>query len=141
MIRKASAIWRGTAKEGKGHFTTTSGVLDQTPYTFRTRFDDQPGTNPEELVAAAHAGCIAMALALQLQQQGYHPNELKVEAAVTLEKEGDGFSITQSALTLEAQVPGIEREVFEKLAYSAKSGCPISKLLKTEILLNWALVT
>ena len=104
MIRKASAIWRGTGRAGNGNLSTDSGVLANTPYSFRTRFENENGTNPEELIAAAHAGCFTMALAFGLQSGGYTPTELTTEAAVTLEPEGKGFRITRSALTLRAQV-------------------------------------
>jgi osmotically inducible protein OsmC len=136
MIRKANAVWRGTGRDGDGDLSTPSGVLAATPYSFRTRFEDQPGTNPEELIAAAHAGCFTMALAFQLQTAGFTPRELRTEAAVTLEKEGDGFRISRSALTLEADVPGLERARFDELAAAAEKGCPVSKVLKAEITLD-----
>src|SRR5919112_4077152 len=115
MIRKARAVWRGTGRDGAGHLTTDSGVLRESPYTFRTRFESEPGTNPEELIAAAHAGCFTMALAFQLQGAGFTPNELATECAVSLEKEAQGFKITKSALTLRANVPNIDRSKFEEL--------------------------
>lgn len=137
MIRKASAVWRGTGRDGVGDLTTGSGVLSKTPYSYRTRFEDEPGTNPEELIAAAHAGCFAMALAFQLQQAGLAPEELAVEAAVSLDPaEGGGFTITRSALTLRATVPGIDQARFDDLARTAKDACPVSKLLKAEITLQ-----
>lgn len=139
MIRKANAVWRGTGKEGRGEMTSASGVLSNTPYSFRTRFEDQPGTNPEELIAAAHAGCFAMALAFQLQGAGFEPEELAAEAAVSLEKDGEGFRISRSALTLRARVPNIERARFEELANTAKANCPVSKVLNAEISLDWEL--
>src|SRR3954470_23160908 len=129
MIRKAKAVWRGTGRAGNGHLSTDSGVLAETPYSFKTRFENEKGTNPEELIAAAHAGCFTMALAFQLQGAGYTPTELSTEAAVTLEKEGQGFRISKSALTLRAQVPGIERDKFEELARTAEKNCPVSKVL------------
>src|SRR5260370_10755733 len=98
MIRKAHAVWRGTGRDGTGELTTDSGVLSHTPYSFKTRFESEPGTNPEELIAAAHAGCFTMALAFQLQAAGFNPTELSTEAAVTLEQEGTGFKISRSAL-------------------------------------------
>src|SRR5277367_6547810 len=107
MIRKAKAVWQGTGRAGTGHLSTDSGVLAETPYSFKTRFESEPGTNPEELIAAAHAGCFTMALAFQLQAAGHTPTELVTEAAVTLEPEGQGFRISQSALTLHAQIPNI----------------------------------
>ncbi len=139
MIRKASAVWRGTGKAGKGTLSSDSGVLSATPYSFRTRFEDEKGTNPEELIAAAHAGCFAMALAFQLQNAGFDPTELQAEAAVSLEKDGEGFRITRSALKLKAQVPNIEREKFEELARNAEKNCPVSKALNAEITLDWGL--
>src|SRR6478736_8672333 len=108
MIRKARAVWHGTGRAGSGQLTTDSGVLDATPYSFKTRFESEKGTNPEELIAAAHAGCFTMALAFQLQGAGFTPTELTTEAAVSLEPEGQGFRITRSALTLNAKVPNID---------------------------------
>ena len=136
MIRKARAAWRGTGKEGDGDLTSDSGVLSETPYSFKTRFENQKGTNPEELIAAAHAGCFTMALAFQLQAAGYTPTELSTEAAVTLEPEGQGFKISKSALTLVADVPGLDQETFDKLAMAAETGCPVSKVLNAEITLD-----
>ena len=136
MIRKANAVWRGTGRDGDGDLTTASGVLKATPYSFRTRFEEQPGTNPEELIAAAHAGCFTMALAFQLQAAGHTPTELRTEAAVSLEKDGEGFRISRSALTLEADVPGLDQRSFEELARKAETGCPFSKLLNAEITLD-----
>ncbi len=136
MIRKANAVWRGTGRDGNGELSSASGVLSSTPYSFRTRFEDQPGTNPEELIAAAHAGCFTMALAFQLQAAGFTPTELRTEAAVTLEKDGDGFKISRSALTLEAQIPGIDQAKFDELARAAEKGCPVSKVLNAEITLS-----
>ena len=125
MVRKGRAVWRGTGKDGTGDLTTDSGVLSHTPYSFKTRFESEPGTNPEELIAAAHAGCFTMALAFQLQGAGFTPMELATEAAVLLEKEGQGFRISKSALTLRAQVPGIARDKFEELARTAEKNCPV----------------
>jgi osmotically inducible protein OsmC len=135
-VRKARAVWQGTGKDGTGHITTDSGVLSSTPYSFRTRFEDEKGTNPEELIVAAHAGCFTMALAFQLQAAGFSATELSTEAAVTLEKDGSGFKVSKSALTLRAQIPGIEKSKFDELAKAAEEGCPISKLLKAEITLD-----
>src|SRR3954469_2649546 len=115
MIRKAKAVWHGTGRAGSGQLTSDSGVLDATPYSFKTRFESEKGTNPEELIAAAHAGCFTMALAFGLQAAGFNPTELSTEAAVTLEKEGQGFKISKSALTLKGQLPGIDRGKFEEL--------------------------
>jgi osmotically inducible protein OsmC len=139
MVRKARALWRGTGKDGNGTLTTDSGVLSATPYSFKTRFENEKGTNPEELIAAAHAGCFTMALAFQLQGAGFAPTELATEAAVTLEKEGQGFKISKSALTLKGQVPGIDRGKFEELARAAEKNCPVSKVLNAEITLDWNL--
>ncbi|HEU4518434.1 MAG TPA: OsmC family protein [Microvirga sp.] len=139
MIRKARAVWQGTGKDGKGLLTTDSGILSDTPYTFKTRFESDPGTNPEELIAAAHAGCFSMALAFQLQGAGFTPTELATEAAVTLVPEGGGFKISKSALTLQAKVPNIDRAKFEELARAAEKNCPVSKVLNAEITMDFTL--
>jgi osmotically inducible protein OsmC len=136
MIRKARAVWRGTGRDGEGELSTDSGVLEATPYSYRTRFENQPGTNPEELIAAAHAGCFTMALAFQLQAAGFTPTELSTEAAVSLDPEGQGFRISKSALTLRAQVPGLDRAKFDELAEIAEKNCPVSKVLNAEITLD-----
>src|SRR6201987_695997 len=137
MIRKAKAVWRCTGRAGSGNLSTDSGVLDNTPYSYKTRFENEQGTNPEELIAAAHAGCFTMALAFGLQLAGFKPTELTTEAAVTLERDGaQGFSISRSALTLRAQVPGISEEKFASLAHDAERNCPVSKGLKAEITLD-----
>jgi len=136
MIRKARAVWRGTGRDGDGDLTTDSGVLAETPYSFKTRFENEKGTNPEELIAAAHAGCFTMALAFQLQLAGYAPTELSTQAAVSLDPEGQGFKISRSALTLTAEVPGLDRETFDKLAEAAEKNCPVSKLFNAEITLE-----
>ncbi|MDB5480632.1 MAG: OsmC family peroxiredoxin [Caulobacteraceae bacterium] len=140
MIRKAKAVWRGTGREGDGDLSTDSGVLAQTPYSYRTRFENEKGTNPEELIAAAHAGCFTMALAFQLQTAGYTPTELTTEAAVSLEPEGQGFSIKRSALTLRASVPMLDEATFKQLAEAAEKNCPVSKVLRAEITLDAKLV-
>ena len=136
MIRKAKAMWRGTGRAGKGELSSDSGVLSATPYSFKTRFENEKGTNPEELIAAAHAGCFTMALAFALERAGYSPAELATEAAVTLEQEGQGFKISRSALTLRARVPNLDAESFSRLAGDAEKNCPVSKLLKAEITLD-----
>jgi osmotically inducible protein OsmC len=136
MIRKAKAVWRGTGKDGTGKLTSDSGVLSNTPYSAKMRFDSEPGTNPEELIAAAHSGCFAMALAFQLSNAGFEPTELEVEAAVSLTPQNPGFKIDRSALTLRAVVPGIDRAKFDELAANAKAGCPVSKVLNAEITLD-----
>jgi lipoyl-dependent peroxiredoxin len=140
MIRKAKAVWRGTGRAGNGNLSTDSGVLADTPYSFRTRFESEKGTNPEELIAAAHAGCFTMALAFGLQGAGYTPTELATEAAVTLEPEGKGFRISRSALTLRAKVPNIEEAKLAEMANDAEKNCPVSKVLKAEITLDAKLV-
>jgi osmotically inducible protein OsmC len=136
MIRKAHAHWRGTGRDGQGELTTDSGVLSDTPYSFKTRFESAPGTNPEELIAAAHAGCFTMALAFALQGAGFTPDDLTTEAAVTLEPEGQGFRISKSALTLKAKVPGLDQAQFDAFAQGAEKNCPISKVLNAEITLD-----
>src|SRR5689334_20254492 len=136
MIRKAKAVWHGTGRAGSGTLTSDSGVLSATPYSFKTRFESEKGTNPEELIAAAHAGCFTMALAFQLQSAGFTPTELATEAAVTLEQEGQGFRISKSALTLRAKVPNLDEPTFSKLAKDAEKNCPVSKVLNAEITLD-----
>lgn len=136
MIRKAQAVWRGTGRDGDGTLTSESKVLDGTPYSFRTRFEDEPGTNPEELIAAAHAGCFTMALAFALQAAGVTPTQLATEAAVTLDKDGAGFKISKSALTVRAEVPGLDAEAFGRIAAEAEKNCPVSKVLNAEITLS-----
>lgn len=139
MIRKAKAVWRGAGRDGKGDLTTDSGVLSSTPYSFKTRFENEPGTNPEELIAAAHAGCFTMALAFQLQNAGLTAEELTTEAAVTVEQEAGGFTIKKSALTLRAKVPGVDRAKFEEMARTAEKTCPVSKVLNAEITMDFEL--
>jgi osmotically inducible protein OsmC len=140
MIRKAKAVWRGTGRDGEGDLTTDSGVLSETPYSYKTRFETEKGTNPEELLAAAHAGCFTMALAFQLQAKGYTPTELAAEAAISLDAADGGFRISRSALTLRAQVPGLDEATFAELAGVAEKNCPISKALNAEITLDAKLV-
>ncbi|MDC6351497.1 OsmC family protein [Zeaxanthinibacter sp. PT1] len=132
FIRRAKAQWKGSGMEGSGKLTTQSNVLKDTSYSFYTRFKDEVGTNPEELVGAAHAGCFAMQLSFVLSEEGHAPESLDVDSKITFE---DG-NITHSTLSLSAKVPGIEKEEFEKLAKKAKDICPISKLLKAEIILE-----
>jgi lipoyl-dependent peroxiredoxin len=139
ITRTASAQWEGTGKEGKGALSTQSGVLSTTPYGFNTRFGDTKGTNPEELLAASHAGCFSMALAFALTAAGFPPGRIATSAAVTLESDGPGFKIAKSALKLEATVPNISRDQFQKIAEGAKAGCPVSKVLNAEITLDWNL--
>jgi osmotically inducible protein OsmC len=140
MIRKAKAVWRGTGRAGNGNLSTDSGVLAETPYSFKTRFENEKGTNPEELIAAAHAGCFTMALAFQLQGAGYTPTELNTEAAVTLEADGEGFRISRSALTLRAQVPNLDEAAFVRMANDAEKNCPVSKVLNAAITLDAILI-
>jgi len=140
MIRKAKAVWRGTGRAGTGSLSTDSGVLAETPYSFKTRFENEKGTNPEELIAAAHAGCFTMALAFQLQGAGFTPTELSTEAAVSLDPEGQGFRISRSALTLRASVPNLDEATFTRLAGDAEKNCPVSKVLNAEITLDAKLV-
>lgn len=140
MIRKAKAVWRGTGRAGKGELSSDSGVLAATPYSFKTRFESEKGTNPEELIAAAHAGCFTMALAFQLERAGYTPAELATESAVTLEPEGQGFRISRSALTLRAKIPNVDAETFARLASEAEKNCPVSKVLKAQITLDAKLI-
>jgi lipoyl-dependent peroxiredoxin len=136
MIRKARAVWRGAGRDGQGALSSDSGVLKNTPYSFKTRFEGEAGTNPEELIAAAHAGCFTMAVAFGLQGAGYTPTELNTEAAVTLEPEGQGFRISQSALTLRAKIPNIDAEKFAEIARGAEKNCPVSKALNATITLD-----
>ena len=133
MIRKASAVWKGSLKQGKGTISTDSGVLSNTQYSFSTRFEDGKGTNPEELIAAAHAGCFTMALSAQLGNAGITPETLETTASLTLEKLDAGFTVTKVHLDVAARIPGNDKAAFEKAAQEAKAGCPISRLLKAEI--------
>jgi lipoyl-dependent peroxiredoxin len=140
MIRKAKAVWRGSGRAGSGNLSTDSTVLAETPYSFKTRFENEKGTNPEELIAAAHAGCFTMALAFGLQAAGYTATELSTEAAVTLEPEGPGFKISRSALTLRANVPNLDAAKFAQFAKDAEKNCPVSKVLRAEITLDAKLI-
>jgi osmotically inducible protein OsmC len=142
MERSASAVWNGGLKDGKGKISTISGVLKDTQYSFSTRFEDGIGTNPEELIAAAHAGCFTMALSAQLGEAGLTPESLETTAKVSLGKVGGGFAITKIVLTTTAKVPGASKEAFDTAAANAKAGCPISQLFKgnTEIVLDAKLV-
>jgi len=140
MIRKATAVWKGTGRDGTGQLSSESGVLAATPYSFKTRFENEKGTNPEELIAAAHAGCFTMAVAFQMQAAGVTPEELRTEAAVSLEKDGAGFRISRSALTLRAKVPNLDEAKFLQMARDAEKNCPVSKVLKAEITLDAKLV-
>ena len=140
MIRKAKAIWNGTGRAGSGRLTSDSGVLDATPYSFKTRLENETGTNPEELIAAAHSGCFTMALAFGLQAAGFNPTELSTEAAVTLDPDGQGFKISKSALTLRGKVPNLDEAGFARIAGEAEKNCPVSKVLNATITLDAKLV-
>lgn len=136
MKKSASAHWSGGIKDGKGTISTETGVLREAPYGFKSRFEDGPGTNPEELIAAAHAGCYTMALSLGLGNAGLTADSIDTSAAVTLDKDGDGFSITAVHLTCKAKVPGADAATFEQIAQATKLGCPVSKVLKATITLD-----
>jgi lipoyl-dependent peroxiredoxin len=133
MKRKASAVWEGGLKDGKGRISTDSGVLSDTQYSFSTRFEEGKGTNPEELIAAAHAGCFSMALSGQLGTAGMTAESINTTAAVTLEKTDAGFTITRVHLDVTARIPGADQQAFETAAQNAKAGCPVSRLLNAEI--------
>jgi osmotically inducible protein OsmC len=136
MKRNATAVWNGSGADGTGHLTTQSATLNKTAYSAKARFGDGKGTNPEELIAAAHAGCFTMALAFALAKEGFTPEELTTKADVAIEKDGDGFTITTVDLTLNAKIPGIDQAKFEAIANGAKAGCPVSKVLKAQISLT-----
>ena len=140
MVRKASAVWKGSLKEGKGTISSESGVLSSTPYSFSTRFENAKGTNPEELIAAAHAGCFTMALSAQLGTAGITPESLETTASLTLDKLDAGWSITKIHLDVAARIPGVDKAAFDKAAENAKAGCPVSRLLKAEITMTARLV-
>jgi osmotically inducible protein OsmC len=136
MQRKASAVWKGGLKDGKGTISSDSGVLKDTKYSFSTRFEGEPGTNPEELIAAAHAGCFSMALSAQLGGLGFTPEQIATQAAVTLDKVDAGFAITAVHLTVRARIPGADAAKFQQAADAAKSGCPVSKVLNAKITMD-----
>ena len=136
MKRTASAHWSGTLKEGKGTLSTGSGVLKDSPYGFKTRFEDAPGTNPEELVGAAHAGCFSMAFSMLLGEEDFTADSIDTKATVTLDKQDGGFAVTAVHLDMRAKIPGINEDQFRNIANKAKAGCPISKLLKADISLD-----
>ena len=136
MQRKASAVWQGDLKSGKGAISTESGTLRQAQYSFSTRFENGVGTNPEELLAAAHAGCFTMALSNQLGSAGLKPEKLETSCTISLEKLPDGFAITKSHLDLVAKVPGADKAKFDAAVKAAETGCPVSKLFKAEISVN-----
>jgi osmotically inducible protein OsmC len=138
MIRKANARWQGSGKDGIGYLATQSGALDA-PFGFSSRFENGAGSNPEELLAAAHAGCFTMSVAFALERAGHPAEDLNCECAVSVIKDDSGFRINRSALSLKAKVPGMTREAFEPIVNGAKDGCPVSKLFDTEITLEWTL--
>ena len=141
MQRKGSAHWSGGLKDGKGTVSTSSGVLQDTQYSFSTRFENGTGTNPEELLAAAHAGCFTMALSAQLGNAGMTASKLETTATISLEKQPDGFAITKSHLDLVAHVPGVDQAKFDTAVKNAETGCPVSKLFKAEISVSARLVS
>ncbi len=141
MKRTASAHWQGDLKSGNGDISSASGVLNKTRYSFSARFEEGQGTNPEELLAAAHAGCFSMALSAQLGQANLTAESIDTQCSISLEKQPDGFSITESHLDLKAKVPGATQEQFDKAVQAAKTGCPVSKLYKTNITLNAQLLS
>jgi osmotically inducible protein OsmC len=136
IVKSGSARYEGLGKDGKGHVSTGSGALADQPYGFQTRFEDKPGTNPEELIAAAHASCFTMALSFALAKAGHAEGTLETTVKVSLEQEGDGFTVTRSDLTLTGSVPGIGKDEFAALANDAKANCPVSKLLNAAITLE-----
>ncbi|MFI8742651.1 OsmC family protein [Stutzerimonas zhaodongensis] len=136
MKKTASAVWQGDLKSGKGTISTESGALQDNPYGFNTRFEGAPGTNPEELIGAAHAGCFSMALSMMLGQAGLTAERINTTAEVSLDKDDKGFSITAIALTLKAKVPGTDNEQFQQIANQAKEGCPVSRVLNAQISLT-----
>jgi osmotically inducible protein OsmC len=140
MTTYGTAKWQGGLKDGKGAITTKSGALSDYPYGFASRFEGKPGTNPEELIGAAHAGCFTMALSLILGEAGFTAEEMNTRAEITLEKQADGFAITKSHLILRAKISGIDAATFKELTGKAEKGCPVSKLLKAEISLDAELV-
>ena len=137
--RKGSARYEGLGKDGKGHVSTQSGVLKDNPYGFNTRFGDEPGTNPEELIAAAHASCFTMALSFALAKEGFTDGTLETSAKIALDQDGAGFTITKSELDLKASVPGIDPDKFAEIAADAKANCPVSKVLNAEVSLTHTL--
>ncbi|RKF14960.1 OsmC family peroxiredoxin [Roseovarius spongiae] len=136
MKRNASAVWQGDLKSGKGVVSTQSGALKDSPYGFNTRFEDAPGTNPEELVGAAHAGCYAMAMSLALGEKGVTADRIDVKATVTLDEVDDGFAVTKVHLDVSASIPGISEPDFQEVAETTKTSCPISKLLSADITMD-----
>jgi lipoyl-dependent peroxiredoxin len=140
MDRSASAVWHGTLKEGEGTISTQSGTLKSTQYSFKTRFADGVGTNPEELIAAAHAGCFTMALSAEITKAGLTPESIETTALLTLDLHGEKPTITKVHLTTKAKIPGIDKAKFDELAHNAETGCPVSRVLKAEITLDATLL-
>lgn len=136
MKQKASAVWQGSLKEGAGTLSTGSGALVAKPYSFKTRFEGEQGTNPEELIGAAHAGCFSMAFSMILGIAGFTPDKIETTATISLEKKDDGFAITASHLDVTATIPGIDEATFQDLAGKAKVGCPVSKVLNASITMD-----
>ncbi|MBV9340168.1 MAG: OsmC family protein [Acidobacteria bacterium] len=136
MEREASAVWKGGLKEGQGEFSVASGVFSHTPYSFRTRFENAPGTNPEELIAAAHSACFSMALSAQLGAANMTPESINTRAGLKMEKQDSGWAITAVHLTVRARVPKADDAAFQKAAESAKAGCPVSKVLNAKITMD-----
>jgi osmotically inducible protein OsmC len=136
MKKLASAVWKGGIKDGGGTISTETGVLREAPYGFKARFENGKGTNPEELLGAAHAGCFSMALSLMLGAAGLTPDEIRTTAEVTLDKVGEGYEITASHLTVSARIPGADQARFEEIANKAKTGCPVSKVLRAKITMD-----
>jgi osmotically inducible protein OsmC len=141
MKQKASAVWQGSLKEGNGTISTGSGALSAKPYSFKTRFEGEQGTNPEELIGAAHAGCFSMALSMILGMAGFTPEKIETTATITLEQKDGGFAITASHLDVSAKVPGASEEAFLECAAKAKAGCPVSKVLNASISMDAKLVS
>ncbi|MBA2412964.1 MAG: OsmC family protein [Burkholderiaceae bacterium] len=140
-VKKASAVWKGGIKDGEGTISTETGVLKDAPYGFKSRFENGKGTNPEELIGAAHAGCFSMALSLMLGNEGLTAEKIETHAEVTLDKVGEGFEITASHLNVVAKIPGTDQAKFMQIANKAKEGCPVSKLLKAKITMDARLET
>ena len=136
MIRKASAVWKGSLKEGKGTISSDSGVLSNTPYSFSTRFENAKGTNPEELIAAAHAGCFSMALSAEIEKAGFKPESISTTAKVRIQPVNGAPTIDRIELTSTAQVAGLDNAAFQKIAEVTKANCPVSRVLKAEIVLT-----
>lgn len=141
MKQKASAVWQGSLKEGAGTLSTGSGSLVEKPYSFKTRFEGEQGTNPEELIGAAHAGCFSMAFSMILGMAGFTPEKIETTASITLEQKDGGFAITASHLDVTAAIPGIDDTTFQDLAAKAKAGCPVSKVLNATITMDARLTT